>query len=157
MKLSKFRIFVALTCVYAVFIFYLSSLSAPPGPPELGFLYGLEDYFEDLGLKLLLYPFFLAYRYPDKVAHVLLYMGFGLLLTTALSSSRNELLSKYAAPFSLLIGTLYGVTNEFHQVFVPYRSASSMDLFADFIGLLLAQLLMLIYFGINGVFQHLCR
>jgi len=135
--------------VYAVFIFYLSSLSAPPGPPELGFLYGLVDYIEDLGLKFLLYPFFLAYRYPDKVAHVLLYMGFGLLLTAALSSSRNELLSKYAAPFSLLIGTLYGVTDEFHQVFVPYRSASSMDLFADFIGLLLAQLLILIYYGIK--------
>ena len=149
MKLNKFHIFVALTCVYAVFIFYLSSLLSPPGLPELGFLYGFVHFLEDLGLKFLIYPFYFAYRYPDKFAHVILYMGFGLLLNPTLRSSKNEVLSKYTAPFSLLIGTLYGVTDEFHQYFVSYRSASSMDLFADFMGLLFAQLLILIYFGIK--------
>jgi VanZ family protein len=148
-KLNKFHIFVALTCVYAIFLFYLSSLSSPPGPPELGFLYGIVHFLEDLGLKFLIYPFYLVYRYPDKFAHVILYMVFGLLLNPTLNSSKKEVLSKYAAPFSLLIGTLYGVTDEFHQYFMPYRSASSMDLFADFMGLLFAQLLILIYFGIK--------
>jgi hypothetical protein len=153
-KLNKFHIFVAVTCVYAVFLFCLSSLSSPPDPPRLGFLYGLVHFLEDLGLKFLIYPFYLAYRYPDKFTHVILYMGFGLLLNLTLSSSKNEVLSKYAVPFSLLIGTLYGVTDEFHQVFVPYRSASSMDLFANFMGLLFAQLLILVYFGIKRLLSE---
>ena len=153
-KLNKFHIFVSFTCVYAVFLFYLSSLSSPPGPPELGFLYGIVHFLEDLGLKFLIYPFYFAYRYPDKFAHVILYMGFGLLLNPALSSSKNEVLSKYAAPFSIAIGTLYGVTDEFHQYFVPFRSASSMDLCADFMGLLFAQLLILVYFGIKRVLSE---
>ena len=148
-KLNKFHIFVSFTCVYAVFLFYLSSLSSPPGPPELGFLYGIVHFLEDLGLKFLIYPFYFAYRYPDKFAHVILYMGFGLLLNPTLRSSKKEVLSKYAAPFSIAIGTLYGVTDEFHQYFVPFRSASSMDLFADFMGLLFAQLLFIFYFGIK--------
>ena len=146
-KLNKFHIFVALTCTYAAVLFYLSSLSSPPGPPELGFLYVLVHFLEDLGLKFLIYPLYFVYRYPDKFAHVILYLGLGLLLNPTLNSSKNEVLSKYAAPLSLLIGTLYGVTDEFHQYFVPYRSASSMDLFADFMGLLFAQLLILFYFG----------
>jgi VanZ family protein len=153
-KLNKFHIFVALTCVYAIFLFYLSSLSSLPGPPELGFLYELVHYLEDLGLKFLIYPFYFAYRYPDKFAHVILYMVFGLLLNPTLSSSKNEVLSEYAAPFSLLIGTLYGITDEFHQYFVPYRSASSVDLFADFMGLLFAQLFILIYFGIKRLLSE---
>ncbi len=154
-KLNKFHLFMSLTCVYAAVLFYLSSLSSPPGPPELGFLYGLVHFLEDLGLKFLIYPLYFAYRYPDKFAHVILYMGFGLLLNPTLSSSKNGVLSEYAVPFSLLIGTLYGVTDEFHQVFVPYRSASSMDLFADFMGLLFAQLLILIYFGVKRLLS--CR
>ena len=153
-KLNKFHIFVSFTCVYAAVLFYLSSLSSPPGPPELGFLYGLVHFLEDLGLKFLIYPFYFAYRYPDKFAHVILYMGFGLLLNPTLSSSKNGVLSKYAAPFSIAIGTLYGVTDEFHQYFVPFRSASSMDLCADFMGLLLAQLLILVYFGIKRVLSE---
>ena len=148
-KLNKFHIFVSLTCVYAIFLFSLSSLSSPPGPPELGLLYGVVHFLEDLGLKFLIYPFYFAYRYPDKFAHAILYMGFGLLLNPTLSSSKIEVLSKYAAPFSIAIGTLYGVTDELHQFFVPYRSASSMDLCADFMGLLFAQLLIFVYFSIK--------
>jgi peptidoglycan/LPS O-acetylase OafA/YrhL len=148
-KPNKFHIFMALTCVYALIIFYLSSLSAPPGPPSIEFLYGVVHFFEDLGLESFIYPFYFAYRYPDKFAHLILYMGFGILLYLTLSSSRKEVLIKYAAPLSIAIGTLYAVTDEFHQAFVLYRSASSMDLFADFVGLLCAQLLIAIYIGIK--------
>jgi VanZ family protein len=149
MKWSKYHLFVALTCLYAGFIFYLSSLSSPPGPPGIGFVYGFAHFFEDLGHENLLYPLYFAYRYLDKFAHAILYMGFGLLLYLALRSSRKEVLSKYAAYLSIAIGTLYGLTDEFHQSFVRYRSASSMDLFADFVGLLCAQLLIVIYIGVK--------
>jgi VanZ family protein len=153
MKLNRFHIFVTLTCVYAVFLFSLSSLSSPPDPSGWSslraFVAELMYLLEDMGLKFLVYPLYFAYRYPDKFGHVIIYMGFGLLLNPTLSSSKNEVLSKYAVPFSLLIGTLYGITDEVHQYFVPYRSASSMDLFANFVGLLLAQLLFLFYLGIK--------
>jgi VanZ family protein len=148
-KWSKFHIFMALTCVYALIIFYLSSLSAPPGPPGIGFLYGLVHVLEDLGLETLLYPFYFAYRYPDKFAHAILYMGLGILLYLTLSSSRKVFLINYAAPLSIAIGTLYGLTDEIHQSFVLYRSTSTMDLCADFAGLLIAQLLILSYIGVK--------
>jgi len=139
----------ALTCVYALIIFYLSSLSAPPGPPSIEFLYAVVHVLEDLGLESFIYPFYFAYRYPDKFAHLILYMGLGILLYLTLSSSRREVLSKYAAPLSIAIGTLYGLTDEIHQSFVLYRSASSKDLFADFAGLLCAQLLVVIYISVK--------
>ena len=148
-KQNKFHLFVALTCVYALIIFYLSSLSSPPGPPGIGFLYGLVHVLEDLGLEFIISPFYFAYRYPDKCAHLILYMGLGILLYLTLSSSRNEVLIKYAAPLSIAIGTLYGITDEVHQSFVLYRSASTMDLCADFVGLLFAQLLIVIYIGVK--------
>ena len=148
-KLNRFHVFAALTCVYAAFIFYLSSVSSLPCPSDLGFLYGLVQFLDEVGLKPLAYLFYPVYRYPDKFAHVLLYLGFGLLLNRTFNSSENGVLSKYTLPFAISIGTLYAVTDEFHQAFVAYRTASSMDVFADFIGLLIAQLLILIYFGIK--------
>lgn len=150
---SKVHIFLALTCAYAALIFYLSSVSSLPGPSELGFLYGLVQVLEDSGLKILAAPFYLVYRYPDKFAHVMLYMGFGVLLNLTLSSSNNRFLCKYAVPFAVIIGTFYAVTDELHQAFVAYRTASSMDLLADIIGLLSAQLLILIYFGIKRLLR----
>jgi VanZ family protein len=114
----------------------------------------LVQLLEDWGLTILLYPFYLAYRYQDKFAHVLLYLGFGLLLNRAASSSQNGTVSKYAAPFSLMIGGLYALSDEVHQTFVPYRTASPMDLVADFVGLLCAQLLVLMYFGIKRFFRE---
>ena len=148
-KATKFRVFAIITGAYAVFLFYLSSLSSPPAVPELGFLYEFAYLLKDWGLSFLVYPFYFAYRHPDKFAHFVLYFGLGLLLKPMLSSSRNVVMSKYAVPFSIAIGTLYGATDEFHQSFVPYRSASSMDLYADFMGLVFAQLLILFYLGVK--------
>ncbi len=148
-KPTRFSVFAIITGAYAVFLFYLSSLSSPPDIPELGFLYAVAYQLKDWGLSFLVYPFYFAYRHPDKFAHFVLYMGLGLLLNPTLKSVRNGVMSKYAVPFSIAIGTLYGVTDEFHQSFVPYRSASLMDLYADFLGLLFAQLLFLSYIGVK--------
>jgi len=148
-KLNKIHIFLTFTCLYAVFIFYLSSLSITPEPPTPGFLYEFARQLEALGLQFLLYPLYYAYKYPDKFVHMLLYLGFGLLLNLTLSSSKNSRISKYAAPLAILIGTIYAITDEIHQYFVPYRTASALDLYADLLGLLLAQLLLIFYSGIK--------
>ena len=61
------------------------------------------------------------------------------------------MLSKYAAPLSIFIGSIYGLSDEFHQSFVPYRNASMLDFLADFFGLLFSQILIFSYFGIKRI------
>ena len=153
-KLNKTHIFLTFTCLYAAFLFYLSSLSITPEPPTPGFLYEFARQLEALGLQFLLYPLYYAYQYPDKFVHMLLYLGFGLLLNLTLSSSKNSRISKYAAPLAIFIGTIYAITDEIHQSFVPYRTASALDLYADFLGLLLAQLLVIGYLGIKKAVNY---
>jgi len=145
-KLSKFHVLVALTCAYAAFLFYLSSLPSPPQPLDWQFLYKFAALLEDWGVSFLVYPFYVAYKHPDKFAHAILYMGFGLLLHFTLRA-RNSV--PRAAALSILIGAFYGATDEFHQSFVPYRSPDIMDLLADIVGLLLAQLLIFTYLSIK--------
>jgi VanZ family protein len=152
-KLNKFHLFVVLTCTYAISLFYLSSGSSIAPLSEPGFLSGLVHFLEDLGLKKLLYPFSLVYLYPDKFAHVILYLGFGLLLYQTVKRSKNGVLSNHAALLSVLLGALFAITDEVHQAFVPYRTASSMDLVADVTGLLFAQLLILLYVGAKRLFK----
>ncbi len=150
LKLNRFHIFSLLCVVYAAFIFFLSSLSKIPSPPHHGLLRTLATELMDLmssfGLRVLIYPFYLVYLYPDKFGHIGLYFFFGLLLNRALSNSR---MWRYAIPASLLIGTLYGATDELHQSFVPYRTPSEMDLLADFLGLLCAQIIIALYTGMR--------
>ncbi len=153
-KPNKFHIFVTITCIYAVFLFYLSSLSTTPEPPAPGFLYEFARQLEAWGLQFLLYPLYYVYKYPDKFVHVLLYLGFGLLLNLTLKRAKSSRMSKYAAPLAILIGTIYAITDEFHQSFVPYRTASALDLYADFLGLLLAQLLLIFYSGIKRAVNY---
>jgi VanZ family protein len=152
-KPTTFSVFAILTGAYAVFLFYLSSLSSPPEVPELGFLYEFGYLLKEWGLSYLIYPFYFAYQRPDKFAHFVLYTGLGLLLNPMLSSSRNGMMSKYAVPFSLLLGAVYAISDEFHQSFVPYRSASVTDFCADFLGLLFAQFLILLYHGIKRLLK----
>ena len=95
---------------YMVLIFILSSIPMIKPP--------------DLGLNA-----------EDKIAHVLEYGVLGVLLARSALSRR---------PFSIrllftifLIGTLYGISDEIHQKFVPNRFASPWDALADMIGVIL--------------------
>ena len=147
---NRFRIFLSLACIYALFIFYLSSQSNPGDPVsslekwDSRELRNLIKSIENSDLKFILYPLYLYATYPDKVIHAILYAGFGFLLYPALKNSPNPTLSAYALLFAIIIGTMYGASDEFHQSFVPGRTASIDDLFADFIGVTLAQMIIFI-------------
>jgi len=147
--MNKFHAFLISTCMYALFIFYLSSLSSPPCPSDVGFLRGvlreLIKLFEEIGVEFLVYPLYLPYRYPDKFAHLILYMVFGLLLHFTLKNARNPVMTRYAAVLAVIFGTIYGITDEIHQAFVPFRTPSYADLIADIVGLALAQALVFMY------------
>ncbi len=99
--------------VYAVLIFYMSSLPTliiPGADPLL--------YFD-----------------PEKLLlHFLEYLPLGFLLVRAVSKTSKLVMFN---PFFLavLIGSMYGFTDEVHQYFVPGRTASIIDVLADSVGI----------------------
>jgi len=95
---------------------------------------------KNIGIEFLMHPLYFVYRYPDKFMHMMLYMGFGFTLNPAVRLT----LGRYQKLTSLAIGTAYGALDEFHQSFVPHRTMSASDLFADFVGLLVSQVIILV-------------
>ncbi|MDX2022169.1 MAG: VanZ family protein [Deltaproteobacteria bacterium] len=75
----------------------------------------------------------ISFEYADKVVHTLIYGTLGALLAVA---ARLNLPWSAARVwwFSIGVATLYGATDEFHQLFVPNRSADLRDLLADALG-----------------------
>ena len=147
---NKFKIFLSLAVLYALFIFYLSSQSNPGDP--ISFLEKIDSRelrnliksIDNSNFQFILYPLYLYSMYPDKVLHAILYAGFGLLLYPVLKNSPYPTMSKYALLFAIIIGTIYGASDEFHQSFVPGRTASVNDLYADCIGVTIAQTIIFI-------------
>jgi hypothetical protein len=103
---------------YLISIFYFSSQSIIPASIYLT---------EQLFIK----PF---------LQHILVYMGLALLLYRAIKYSKES------PGFLVVVSTtLYGFTDELHQHFVPGRIFSSSDILMDFIGALLALILISIF------------
>ncbi|WP_342304748.1 VanZ family protein [Methanolobus sp. ZRKC5] len=151
-KRNKKNILIALTILYAGFIFYLSSqsnLSVPSSMFKIPIMYELATLFKSLGLDFIVDIAEYAYSNMDKVAHMFLYFGLGILLHLTFKNSDNTILSKYAAIFAVLLGVIYGISDEFHQSFVPGRTSSLHDLLADGIGVTIAQMIFVIVIIVN--------
>ena len=73
-------------------------------------------------------PFFSA----DKVFHLGVYAVLGYLVARALGYYGRA--RRFVMVLSVLICFLYGVSDEFHQSFVPDRTPSFMDVAADTVG-----------------------
>ncbi len=70
----------------------------------------------------------------DKIAHAAIY---GLLAATVIFAFRVQYKEKHpgiVVTSTALICLCYGVSDEFHQSFVPGRSADGLDLLADLCG-----------------------
>lgn len=87
-------------------IFYLSSLHQAPLPPGVG----------------------------DKPAHAFGYMGLGVVIARALAGGLPPRITLRQLLAGLAIASLYGVTDEWHQSFVPARSPEVFDWMSDTIG-----------------------
>ena len=97
-------------------IFYLSSSSPADLPRQI-------EAFSWLG------------KLRDVVGHLVLYGVLGPLLLVSLWSWVTR--STYQLRWALIavgFGVLYGVIDEYHQSFVPGRSASTFDVFIDGVG-----------------------
>jgi VanZ family protein len=98
--------------LYAGLIFYLSSQSHPE---------------EQL-------PSFLLKDISDKVLHTVEYAVLGGLCYRALRWGASGQVASHALLLAIVMASLYGVTDEAHQFFVPFRESSWQDWLADTIG-----------------------
>lgn len=73
---------------------------------------------------------------PDYVAHGVAYAVLGGLYVRALAAGRLSNMRWSLVPLAVLLGALYGLSDEFHQSFIPGRHASVSDLVADTLGAL---------------------
>jgi VanZ family protein len=97
-------------CGYAGLIFYLSAQSHPEN---------------DL-------PF--VTHFSDKVLHLVEYAILGALCYRAMCGSRDGSYSRYTIVGAILLASLYGMSDEVHQAFVPFRESSWLDWLADTVG-----------------------
>jgi len=149
--LKRHHVYLIAVFLYATFIFYLSSIPNPPSPVSYGLMRQIYHFLSRVGLGFLAYPFYLYILFPDKFIHFFLYLGFGTILNLAIKSYRSGFLA--SASLSLFLGSVYAASDEIHQIFTPFRSASLSDFFADFLGILFAQVLMLTAYRISDLIK----
>jgi VanZ family protein len=77
-------------------------------------------------------------RVPDWISHPLEYGLGAILVCRALSGDLRRPLALGVAIAAVLLVTAYGVTDEYHQSFVPGRDADPLDVVKDFAGATLA-------------------
>jgi len=85
----------------------------------------------------------------NVVAHFVLYMIFGILLTRALGYSKMALWK--VAIIAIVIASLYGVSDEFHQFYVEYRNMDPMDWVVDTLGAITGAIITIFYLSSKKV------
>ena len=106
--MAKARVYWWIAAAWAIVIFLLSSIPGKSMPQIPGLQY-------------------------DKVIHALVYSVLGALFFLALRHTSSLATGKIVA-LAALFALAYGLTDEFHQLFVPGRSAELYDALADGIG-----------------------
>ncbi|MCJ7539942.1 MAG: VanZ family protein [Desulfobacterales bacterium] len=107
-KLYKFSIYWFPILVYCLLIFIQSSHPSPDIGPD--------------------------WTFKDKMLHFTAYALLGALFLRAFKTTRIKHHLKLIFTLSVLFSALYGISDEIHQSFVPYRTADAMDALADILG-----------------------
>ncbi len=76
----------------------------------------------------------------DKLLHLLEYALLAYLLARAAKNSSVLRLRIHFRIFAIGVTVIYGISDEFHQYFVPGRHAEALDILADTAGALIGQL-----------------
>ena len=91
-------------------------------------------------------------HYISKLAHFSLYFIVGILTMSLMCTF--DLKNVKRIFIGLGIGVFYAASDEFHQIFIPDRTASIFDIIIDscgvFCGIIFAQLIIKIYFILKG-------
>ena len=96
--------------VYMAAIFYVSSLQHPPVPANI----------------------------PDVRLHAVAYFGLMVVVTRAVAHGTWAGVTLLRLGIAWLITVMYGASDEWHQAYVPLRTAELRDVIADAIGALAA-------------------
>ena len=79
------------------------------------------------------------FELSDKIVHFIIYFTlFCCFYYSFVNQHISRRLKVYALLFSVLFTSLYGASDEIHQYFVPNRSCDFYDWLADFIGAVMA-------------------
>jgi VanZ family protein len=70
----------------------------------------------------------------DKFLHILVYMPFGFLFARAICNTTRVIPGGMLLGVVFLASSLYGFSDEVHQLFVSGRDASMVDVFSDTLG-----------------------
>ena len=108
LKRSEFVWYWVPTICYCLLIFVLSSLSKDMYMPS------------PLGV--------------DKVVHFVEYGVLGFLLARLIANTKSSFPRVFLLCLVVILATLYGISDELHQAFVPGRNASPWDVAADGLG-----------------------
>lgn len=76
--------------------------------------------------------------FPDTFLHMVEYGGLALVTLRAIAGGRWPGVTARTLLAAWLIATLYGATDEWHQIYTPGRSSELRDLRNDAVGALLA-------------------
>ena len=74
----------------------------------------------------------------DKVAHLIEYFAFGFLICRSFSNARFDPVKQNAHLLAILFGISFGLSDEWHQSFVPGREATIGDVLFDAMGIITA-------------------
>ena len=86
----------------------------------------------------------------DKLEHFLAYLGLTFMLSiTFIIQDKIKLFKQRPFLFAFLIGSVYGIIDEVHQLIIPGRSCELLDLSADIIGCILGIILSYIFVKID--------
>ena len=75
-----------------------------------------------------------SFPFVDKILHLTVYGILGILFYRAYRTLRIKDNVPLLIVFSGMSASLYGISDEIHQSFVPFREAEATDVLADFIG-----------------------
>jgi VanZ family protein len=79
-------------------------------------------------------PSFLLEGVSDKVLHAVAYGILSLLCYRAFRWAAGPAVARQAVVLAIVTASVYGLTDEVHQLFVPFRESSWLDWLADTIG-----------------------
>jgi VanZ family protein len=107
-KLHNFIVYWFPILVYCLLIYIQSSHPSPQSIPDWPFI--------------------------DKLLHFTCYALLGALFLRAFKTTPINLNLKLVLILSVLLSSLYGISDEIHQHFVPFRTADGMDALSDILG-----------------------
>lgn len=110
-------------------IFWMSANTGSSINQGLGIISALKAFLSSIAFSLTGHEIDVS-----PIGHFVEYFIFGVLLLNAL---RFHMPLSRAVLLAIIIGSAYGITDEFHQLFVPERSCDPMDWFVDTIAVAL--------------------